>query len=151
MCQLSGSIVRSAEDIKKGGKMKEVNVYRALGWGWVSLKELAEIIGQSPKETWENFFGLTKDIRDNLLAWSPDLQEVVQDGTEPQTPELREIPLRRVGLPLHWLGICQCGRDSGRWDPDLGPVLRVTSAPNRTAGKRSPKKKKKERRDKYGK
>ena len=60
-------------------------IYRGpLGWGWVSLKELAEIIGQTPEETWSNFFGLTKDIQYDVLAWSLDLENMVQDGTEPE-------------------------------------------------------------------
>lgn len=59
-------------------------VYRGPArWGWVSLKELAEVIGQSPMETWDNFFGLTKDIQYNVLAWSSNLDDMVQDGTYP--------------------------------------------------------------------
>ena len=66
-------------------KKKEPKVVPGpLGWGWVRLSELAEIIGQSAKGAWFNFFGLTKDIQDNVLAWSPDLEELIQDGTEPE-------------------------------------------------------------------
>lgn len=55
-----------------------------LGWGWVKLAELAEIVGQSPKEVWKNFFGLSKDVEYGLLTWSPDLKRLIQDGTDPE-------------------------------------------------------------------
>lgn len=70
--------------MKKLKKLKPAIFSGPLGWGWVSLGDLAEIIGQSPKKTWDSFFGLTKDIQYEILAWSPDLEELVQDGTDPK-------------------------------------------------------------------
>lgn len=55
-------------------KVKPAIFSGPLGWGWVRLKELAEIIGQSPVEVWEKFFSLSKDL--DILAVSPDLKEV---------------------------------------------------------------------------
>jgi len=77
--------------------MKKIKIKPAiyagpLRWGWVSLSDLAEIIGQTPEETWKNFFGLTKDIQYEVLAWSPDLEELVQDGTEPKDFDSVYVP-----------------------------------------------------------
>lgn len=48
---------------------------------WVCLWELAEIIGQSPQETWANFFWLSKDAAEmETLTWSPDLNLASKAG-----------------------------------------------------------------------
>jgi hypothetical protein len=36
-------------------KVKPAIFKGPMGWGWVSLRELAEIVGQTPLETWGNF------------------------------------------------------------------------------------------------
>ena len=62
-----------------------------LGWGWCSLAEVAKIIGQLPAEAWRQFFFLSKDAKHGILAWSKDLEAVVQDRTGPEPHELRSV------------------------------------------------------------
>jgi len=66
-------------------KVKPAIFSGPLGWGWVELEELAEIIGQSPEQTWRNYFWLSKDAPEmEVLSWSPDLERFIQKaGEEP--------------------------------------------------------------------
>ncbi len=62
-----------------------------LGWGWCRLGEVAEMVGQLPAEVWRNFFFLGKDVKNGILAWSKDLETLIQDGTGPEPQEFRSV------------------------------------------------------------
>ncbi|XOB46283.1 MAG: hypothetical protein ACKKMV_02415 [Candidatus Nealsonbacteria bacterium] len=79
-------------------KLKPAIYQGPCGWGWIRLKELAEIIGKNPKDIWYDFFELTKDIEYNLLSWSLDLEEMIQD--EEREPTRNEF--KRLFVPAGW-------------------------------------------------
>ena len=81
-----------------------------LCWGWVNLGELAEVVGVTPRETFQKFVGLSKEAGglNCVLPDSPDESQFVWDSMEvwEVTDQFRSVTeeIRRgdVWVPAGW-------------------------------------------------
>lgn len=79
----------------KAGLTRKLMTYDGpLHLKWVAVTDLAEALGRSP----EMVLGVVQKqlechgMRDTQKAWSPDLHEVVVDGTMPTNPHAVYVP-----------------------------------------------------------
>ena len=70
-------------------------------WGFVSLKELAEIVELDPKKVLENFFGLSKDV-DSMIVFAYGKMVRITQGSVTSQGSITSDDAEEIFVPAGW-------------------------------------------------